>query len=211
MNSQIQRMTRPINDVNDSVIAGQPAFGNSSTVSKAAGQLGMSITLDDNNVFADTSIGTVYGGTFQYVRLSSGSAEPARGQIVFWDVSVAVNLYQVTTLETGTVPGAQFMAGIVLNPDWTPGNYSYIQKLGLVSVKFRAALSAAPAGVGAAVYAAAAGAGVDNGLADVIASADPTDFSDVSLMANRYLGTAWQLPTNGGTTLVFLNPRNYRG
>lgn len=210
MDSQIQRMNGPINAVNDSVIAGQPAFGNSSTVSKVAGQLGKSIQFDDSNVIFDAAVGTVYGGRFQYVRLSAGSAEPALGQLVFWDVSVAVNLYQVTTLESGTVPGAQFMAGVVLNPDWTPGNYSYIQTLGLVDVKFRAALTAAPAGVGQAVYAAAAGAGADNGLADTIGSADPTDFQDVSLMANRYLGTAWELPVNGGTTLVFFNPRNRR-
>lgn len=211
MQSQIQRMNGPINDVNDQVIGQQPAFGSSTTVSKVSGQLGKSITLDDSNVIYDSAIGTVYGGTFQYVRLSSLAAEPALGQLVFWNVSVAVNLYEVTTLETGTTPGAQFMAGVVLNPDWTPGYYSYIQVLGLVDVKFRAALSQAPAGVGAAVYAAAAGAGADNGLADVINSADPTDFSDVNLMANRYLGTAWELPVSGSTTLVFFNPRNYRG
>lgn len=210
MDSQIQRMNGPINTVNDSVIAGQPQFGNSSSISKASGQLGKTIQFDDSNVIFDSSVGTVYGGQFQYVRLSAGSTEPALGQIVFWDVSVAVNLYQVTTLESGTVPGAQFMCGIVINPDWTPGNYSYVQTYGLVDVKFRANLSQAPAGVGTAVYAAAAGAGADNGLADTIDTADPATFQDVNLMANRYLGAAWELPINGGTTLVFFNPRNKR-
>jgi hypothetical protein len=210
MQSQIQRMNGPINTVNDQVIAGQPAFGNSTTRSMAAGQLGMSIVFDDANVICDTSVGQVYGGEFQYVRLSAGSTEPALGQIVFWDVSVAVNLYQVTTLETGTVPGAQFMAGIVLNPDWTPGYYSYIQTLGLVDVKYRAVLTAAPAGVGAAVYAAAAGAGADNGLADILDAAVPTLQSDVTLMQNRYIGASWELAVGGATSLVFFNPRNRR-
>ena len=209
--SQIQRMNGPINDVNDQVVGQQPAFGTSTTVSKVSGQLGKVIALDDSEVIFDSAIGTVYGGKFQYVRLSSGSTTPALGQLVFWDVTVAPNLYQVTTLETGTTPGAQFMAGVVLNPAWTAAYYSYIQILGLVDVKFRAALSHAPAGVGVAVYAAAAGAGADNGLADTIDTADPATFSDVKLMANRYLGTAWELPVSGSTTLVFFNPRNSRG
>lgn len=211
MLSQIQRMNGPINKVNDTVVGGQPLFGNSSTVSKVAGQLGMAIEFTDRNVVFDATTGTVYGGKFQYVRLSAGSTALVRGQIVFWDVTVAVNLYQVTTLETGTVPGAQFVAGIALSAELDPGNYGYIQTFGLVAVKYRAALSHVPAGVGVASFAAAAGAGADNGLADTLDSADPANFSDVNLMQNRYLGTAWELPTNGGTKLVFLNPRNIRG
>lgn len=211
MQSQIQRMNGPINTVNDVVVAGQPAFGNSTTVSKASGQLGKWLWLDDSTLIYDSSVGTVYGGRFRYVRLSSAASAVVRGQLVFWDISVADNLFQVTTVESGSVPGAQFLAGAVLNPDWEAGNYSYIQEIGPVAVKFRAALTHAPAGVGVAVYAAAAGAGADNGLADTIDSADPTTFSDVGLMANRYLGAAIELPTNGGTKLVYLNPRNLRG
>lgn len=208
MNSQIIRMNGPINTVNDEVIGGQPAFGSSSTRSKVAGQLGKWLDLDDSMLVFDSSVGTIYGGRFQYVRLAAAATEPALGQIVFWDISVDNDLFQVTTVESGSVPGAQFRAGIVINPDWTPGNYSFIQTIGLVDVKFRAALTHAPAGVGVAVYAAAAGAGADNGLADTIDSADPATFSDVNLMANRYLGTAKELPVNGGTTLVNLMPAN---
>lgn len=210
MQSQIQRMNGPINTVNDQVIGGMPSF-NGTSVSKVSGQLGMSIYLDDNNVFYSSTVGTVYGGRFQYVRLSAASTTPVRGQLVFWDIAVAPNLYQVTTLESGSVPGAQFVAGVVLNNNWTAGYYSFVQTIGLVSVKFRAALTHAPNGVGVAVYAAAAGAGADNGLSDTIDTADPAVFSDVNLMANRYIGAARELPTNGGTKLVYLNPHNLRG
>jgi hypothetical protein len=211
MESRIIRMNGPINAVNDQVIGGQPAFGNSTTVSKVGGQLGKWLWLDDSTVIYNSTTGAVYGGRFRYVRLAAAATAVVRGQIVFWDISVADNLYQVTTSEAGSVPGAQLMAGVVLNPSWTAGYYSFIQEIGPVAVKFRAALSHAPAGVGVAVYAAAAGAGADNGLADTIDSADPAAFSDVNLMANRYLGAAIELPTNGGTKLVYLNPRNLRG
>lgn len=211
-NSPIVRMSSGfINTVNDQVIGNTPAFLNSTTQSLTGGQLGQAIWLDDRNLLYNSTMGTVYGGRFRYVRLASGASAVVVGQIVFWDISVADNLFQVTTVETGSVPGAQFRAGIVLNSNWTAGYYSFIQDLGPTYVKFRAALSHAPAGVGVAVYAAAAGAGADNGLADTIDSADPATFSDVGLMANRYIGAAIELPTNGGLKLVNQNWQNIRG
>src|SRR6266581_2650390 len=208
-NSPIVRMTTGlINTVNDAVIGGEAGI---SGASKFAGQLGAPIWLDDRQLFFSTAIGTVYGGRFRYVRLASGASAVVRGQIVFWDLSVADNLFQVTTSEAGSVPGAQLRAGLVLNPSWSAGNYSFIQDCGPTYMKFRATLTAAPAGVGTAVYCAAVGAGADNGLADVLGTADPTAFSDIALTQNRYLGAAIELPTNGGTKLVNLNLMNLRG
>src|SRR5437870_814297 len=104
-NSSIIRMTTGlINTVNDAVIGGEAGI---SGASKFAGQLGQPVWLDDRQLFFSAAVGTVYGGRFRYVRLSAGSSAVARGQIVFWDISVADNLFQVTTLETGSVPGAQ--------------------------------------------------------------------------------------------------------
>jgi len=208
-NSSIIRMsTGLINTVNDAVIGGSAGI---SGASKFAGQLGAPIWIDDAALMYSSTIGTVYGGRFRYVRLAAAASAVARGQIVFWDISVADNLFQVTTVESGSVPGAQLRAGVVLNPNWTAGNYSFIQDVGPTYVKFRATLTAVPAGVGVSVYAAAAGAGADNGLADVVNSADPATFSDVGLLQNRYLGSAIELPTNGGTKLVNLNLMNVRG
>lgn len=211
MQSPILRLTGPINQINDSVIAGTPAFGNSTTVSKTSGQLGKWLWLDDSTIFYDSSVGTVYGGRFRYVRLAAAASAVAVGQLLFWDISVADSLFQVTTSEAGSDPGAQFFAGVNLNPDWEAGNYGVIQEIGPVNVKFRGTLTQVPAGVGVAVYAAAAGAGVDNGLADTIGTALPVDFDIAGLLQNRYLGAAIQLPTNGGTKLVYVNPRNLRG
>lgn len=207
--SQIIRMTTgTINAVNDTVIGGMAGI---TGVSKFAGQLGKPVWLDDSQLIFNATIGTVFGGRFRYVRLAAASTAVVVGQIVFWDISVADNLFQVTTSEAGSVPGAQLRAGIVLNSGWTAGNYSFIQDVGPTFVKFRSALTFAPAGVGVAVYAAAAGAGANNGFADTVASAAPTTFSDVSLLNNRYIGAAIQLPTNGGLKLTNLNFMNLRG
>lgn len=198
-----------INGVNDTVIAGSPQAP-STTLSDTAGQLGKEIRLDDSQLIYNSSIGTVFGGLFRYVRLAAAATAVVVGQIVFWDISVADNLYQVTTSEAGSTTGAQFRAGIVLNNGWTAGNYSYIQTLGPTFTKFRSALTAAGA-VGLAAYCAAAGAGANNGFADIISSANPTEFSDVALMQNRYLGACIGLPANGSLTLVNLNYLNLRG
>lgn len=208
-NSQIIRVTAgSINAVNDSVIGGVAGI---SGVSKYAGQLGNPVWLDDSQLIYTASIGTVFGGRFRYVRLAAGATAVVVGQLLFWDISVADNLYQVTTSEAGSVPGAQLRAGVVLNNGWTPGNYGFIQDVGPTFVKFRAALTSVPAGVGQAVYAAGAGAGADNGFADTLGGVGTTDFTDVGLLQNRYIGAAIQLPTNGGLKLVNLNFMNLRG
>ncbi len=210
----IQRLASGyINQVNDTLPGG--GGGNiGPQVGLAPGQLGKILELDDSELLYNSTIGTVYGGGFRYVQLATGStANPVPGQIVFWNpiATSADNLFAVTTLETPTVPGAQNAAGIVLSSTWGVGNYSFIQCWGPTFVKFITTLSAAPAGIGDAVYAAAMGAGVDNGFADTIDSANPTLFSDVTLMQNRYLGASIQLPVNGGLTLVNLRRLAERG
>ena len=75
-------------------------------------------------------------------------------------------------------------------------------------VKFRGTLTAAGA-VGSRCFAAAAG-GADLGFADVIDSANPTLFSDVSKMLGRYLGIAEEAPTNRGLKRVYLKLNNPR-
>lgn len=208
--SPIVRLTTGnIDTINDTVIAGFPAFGTSATVSMVAGQLGQGFWLDDS-ALQYASATAVYGGHFRYVRLAAAATTlPVRGQIVFWDTlaNAVDNLYQVTTLETGSATGATLMAGIVLNgTTWVKGNYSVIQDAGLCYVQFRAALTGASA-TGAGVFAAGAGAGADNGFADV--QTQSTTITDI--MLQRYVGTAAAAPTNGSLTPVYLRFTNLRG
>lgn len=198
--SDILRITSgTINGVNDALIGTAGAPNGGPLRSHFAGQLGKTIDLNDDDVVYNAATGTVYGGRFQYVRLAAASTAVALGQIVFWDNSVANNLYQVTTTEgsPSSTLGSTLIAGIVLNPSWTPGNYGIIQILGTVAVKFIATLTVAGT-AGCPVYAGNKGAGVDNGLADVITT-DAT-----SPVNARFLGKAVAAPTNGGTSLVDL-------
>lgn len=201
--SPIIRLSRAaINTIEDTIVGGVPV-GNDSTTSAVSGQLGQTFAMTDTEVIYDSTVGTVYGGLFQYVRLAAAAGAVVRGQQVFWDVSVNPNLYQVTTSESGSADAAMQVAGIVLNPNWSAGNYSVIQLSGLCYVKYRAVLTSAGA-AGSRVFAAAAG-GADLGLADVIDSANPTLFSDVSKMMGRYLGVAFDVPTGGDTERIWLN------
>lgn len=209
--SPIVRITNgAVNKVNDAVV-GMPAAPLGLGASKFAGQLGNGWYMDDGQILFDATMGTVLGGHFRYVRLAAAAAAVVVGQIVFWDTvaNAANNLFQVTTAESGTTDAAMNSAGIVLNSGWTPGNYSIIQDMGVTFVKFRAALTAAGA-IGSRVFAAAAG-GADLGKADVVDSANPALFSDVSKLMGRYLGIAQDAPTNGGLKRVYVAIHNMRG
>ncbi|MGD9935146.1 MAG: hypothetical protein AB7T37_15735 [Dehalococcoidia bacterium] len=212
MQSQILRISSGyINQVNDPV-PGLSAVPGGTGVSPYFGQVGKWLDLDDSALKFNSSVGTVWGGRFQYVKLAAtATSNPAVGQIVFWDDANAASEYEVTTLEdASSTPNAVQIAGIVLSNVWTAGYYSIIQTVGLVNVKFRAVLTSAGQ-LGSSVYAAGAGAGADNGLADVIASATPTQFGDVTLMQARFLGVAqYTAPTGGGTSRVSLGFTRYR-
>lgn len=175
----------------------------------APGQLGKRFFRADSELVYDSSVGTVYGGWFRYVQLSSGSSTPVIGQIVFWDYSLAVSvandeLYRVTTLETTAADAnAITRAGIVLSSGVTAGNYTIIQDWGPTFVKFRTTLTDTGA-IGSPCYCAGAGAGVDNGFADVLNDPNPVGVADVALMQRRYLGTARVAPSSLSLTLVDL-------
>jgi len=210
--SPIVRLTTGyIDTINDTVVGGGGGGTGAGGTAKTAGQLGQGFWMDDS-ILQWSSATPGYGGHFRYVRLAAAATAVVRGQIVFWSTiaTAANNLYQVTTLESGSVDGAMFHAGIVLNAGWTPGNYGVIQDVGICYTQFRGTLTATGA-IGSRVYAAAVGAGVDNGFADVIDSANPTLFSDVSKMQGRFLGIAADAPTSGGLKRVYINFNNLRG
>lgn len=197
-----------VNVVNDPV-AGMSALPQGTGTSIYNGQIGKWADWDDSTVNFNATVGTVYGGRFQYVQLAAGAtANPVIGSVVFWDVTSAPGNYVVTTSETQSTDAAVLIAGVVLSATWTPGFFSVIQTVGLVYVKFRGTLTAAGA-IGSAVYTAAAG-GAALDLADVIASGNPTTFGDVTKMQNRFLGTAFEAPTNGGLDRVYLGFTRYR-
>lgn len=210
--SDIIRMTRPINQVNDSVIGGVP-LGSDATVSGVSGQLGKQIWLDPSQILFTSSVGTLYGGGYRYVRYrSADTPAPVVGQIAFWDSTVTSwqTAFQITREEDlSSVDNAVLIAGIFISIP-TAGNYCFIQDAGLVPVRMRAVLSSAGAN-GSRVFAAGVGDGADEGYADVLNSADPAQFGDVSLMQARYLGIAPTAPVGGALSNVTLGFKNVLG
>lgn len=201
----IRVSTGLLNTVNDTVIGNQAGI---TGASKFAGQLGKQLFVSQEQIgqMFSSAIGTVYGGGFRYVRARAADT-PAYtvGEILFWDTTVTSwqSAYQVTREEDlSSVANAIMIAGIYLG-GFTAGNYGFIQEVGIVPVKFRGTLTAAGA-IGSAVYAAAAGDGVDEGYADVLASGNPTTFSDLGLLQSRFLGNAVAAPDNGSLTNVVL-------
>ena len=197
-----------INAVNDPVI-GMPAVPGGLGISKFAGFLGACLRLNSDQIRYLNSVGTIYGGCFQYVRFAAADAAFKQGQVVFWDLTAAENTYQVTVNEANAgAAGALTVAGIVINPTSgpgtiTPGNYGWIQWIGRTNVLFRAVLSG-PSSAGVAVFAAAAGAGADNATADVIDTAGIETQVDMGQQLERYLGKAVTAPVGGALSLVEL-------
>ena len=211
--SPIMRIsTGLLNTVNDETIGNQPGLDGRS---KVAGMLGQTLWVspDQIGLMHSTAIGVLYGGRYRYVRLRAADAVAvAVGQIAFWDTTVTdwTKAFQVTREEDlSSVDNAIFIAGIFISIP-TPGRYCFIQDVGIVPVKFRGALTSAGA-VGSRVFAAAAGDGADEGFADVLSSAVPTTFGDVSLMLPRYLGNAVTAPVATELDLVSLGFHNVLG
>ncbi len=202
----IRVSTGRLSTVNGALIGG--VSGNAAGFSKYAGQLGKTVWFNTDQMpsMFDSTVGTLYMGRYRYVRMRDGdddSPAVAIGQILYWDTVVAnwESAYQVTRdSNLSSVDEGVMIAGIYLGT-LTGGNYGFIQDLGEASVLFRASLTVAGA-IGSRVYDAGAGAGVDEGLADVL-TADAT-----SLINAHYLGAAVNAPVAATLSRVLLNFNN---
>jgi hypothetical protein len=206
--SQIIRIsTGRLNTVSDTYIGGQPA--GVGTRSKYAGQLGKELFVSQDQIaqLTSTTIGTLYGGRYRYVRRrATDDASPAlaAGKLAFIDTVVTSwqSAYQVTTDENlSSADNAVMIAGVFIN-NIEPGEYGFIQDLGIVNVRFRSVLTAAGA-IGSRVYAAGAGdTGLDQGTCDVLTT------DSTSLANARYLGNAVTAPAASGLSAILLNFKN---
>jgi hypothetical protein len=205
---QIDRVTTGLlNTVNDA-LPGQ-SVSSGTGAARYSGQLGARLVLGPDEVKFDSSIGTLFGGIYQYVRFAAGAvAVPARGKLCFWDTSVAEDLYQVTCDEGGLTQGANLVAGVVLNAV-TAGNYGFIQVAGKVGIKFRAVLTGVTA-AGVPVFAAGAGAGADVATADVLGSGANPTFAQMVSAFPRFLGVAEAIPVAGAISTVSLQLPRFR-
>lgn len=198
-----------VNDVTPGFPTGWP-FGIPPT---PMGQLGVVFEFTDFEIANayNPSVGTLFGGRYQYVQLDSAAgAAIVPGQAVFWKVPATggqvAESYTVTdnALYSGTEYAMQF-AGVCIQASgkWTPGQYSFIDVGGLVNVQYRAALTSTGA-VNGPVFVANVLSGADMGLFDVITTAGAATLADVETAIGQYAGRQTQAATNGGLKQIRL-------
>lgn len=150
----------------------------------------------DALALSDTSIGTLYGGLYQFVHVEENpTATATRGRLAFWaNDSATTGDYDVSPDED------TFIAGVFINT-LTDDYYWWIQIAGQVDAFFVSTLSVATQGVG--VYAAMLGAGANvGGLTQQYGIYDNATTQDVDLMLQRYMGQAVELPVANDITLI---------
>lgn len=156
----------------------------------------------DALALSKTSVGTLYGGMYQYVTsYVSSTATPTINRALFWRIASGDNTYTVTPDESGAM-GADYWAGVSINT-LTKGNSWWMQLAGKVKVLFRATVTGVTPAAGNGVYLAAAGAGADVGTFDVFGgnATNPT-FNDVQHMQNLYAGVAETAPADATASVV---------
>lgn len=170
-----------------------------SIISQYGGFLGTKQTLDadDAGKVSNAAIGTLYSGTYQYVKIASAATQSnlTRGRLVFWDTTATEDAYQVTNDETQN-GGSPLLAGVLIGAP-TAGNYAIIQVAGRITAQMRAAVTAATRWFAWA----AAGAGVDNATFDSMTGATALLQSN-NYASNVAIGEA--VGTNGGLIIANL-------
>lgn len=174
-------------------IGGQEPVG-----TRMQGQLGGIVVHSNASALLDSnsSIGTLYQGTYQLVKASSNLV---RGQLVFWDTLAnnGLNDYEVTSTVTAATA---FRAGVAICAA-TSGEYVFIQTGGLASVQFG---NSAPGTIGLAVIQATAADTPLLTVNTVNTSADATAQLTEDLRA--YIGLAYETPTQNAISRVLLSP-----
>jgi hypothetical protein len=153
-----------INNVNDSIVGGQLSSVPSGVIATQGEQtqLGDHLVLDEAAAQAKSTTASGYaqchGGYYQYVQFDSAATTPALGQALYWKLSLtttATGNYAVTNVSTGNTDA---FAGVLLNPNVTAGNFTWIQCLGRATVSINSGQTTT---VGGAIF--VSGAGFSNG------------------------------------------------
>ena len=172
-------------------------IGGTETVGQRfGGLLGQTWVASDADALkvSKTSVGTLYGGVYQLVKLASNVS---RGQIVFWDTLANNGTAQFKVTSTVTAP-AMFKAGIAIC-DGTSGEYVWIQVAGLASVLYGTVTSAI---LGNLVIQTSATTATADAIADAGASA-------TALAIKQIVGIAYELPASSTIKRILMNPAGF--
>jgi hypothetical protein len=171
------------------------------------------------------------GGVYKMVRLAAGvtigtgGVNVGVGRLVYWDLSVAADLYQVYQPATGDNNNDALIAGVIVNPTvaqavgnvsaaLTPGNYCLIQisgrcvlqissqTLATTKTPFLIASRSSTAGdIGSVTY-AASGATFGTSLAGTFPNLTNIPFSDLVGVVEAGNASAPALPTTASAYVI---------
>lgn len=134
-----------LNTVADTVAGGVTSGMAGATNGKFQGQLGklLAVAQDQIAPLYDSSVGTLYGGVYQYVKFSDdlGTPAPEIGQALFWDPTADAADFVV--LDDDGLTGVPQPAGVYIGGPGA-GEYGFIQIAGLCEVLTAQSLAIAP-------------------------------------------------------------------
>ena len=89
---------------------------------------------------SDTTVGTLYEGVYQRVKLSASGSNPAKGESLFWDAANdTTDPYVVINTPGSAGIAAYSFAGVVIDPSTTPGQYCWMQATGKANCRLTTA------------------------------------------------------------------------
>lgn len=189
--NQILELNANLNATNDSQAGGSffpTAYAPASLIGSR-----LFLTHAEAAALSTTSIGTLYGGIYQYVKFVSAGV---RGQIYSWDVVANTGITDFEVVLPSSLAIEGLLGGIGLCTV-TAGNYGWLQVDGLAGVKYRATVTDKLAGNIVTQLTTTA-------TADAIANSTGSWIGGGALGIKNIIGTAYELPTDGGVNLVML-------
>lgn len=90
------------------------------------GQVGARVALDSATIRYTSSVGTLYGGIYQYAYMTYTTTQPAVGQLVFWDNSATESTYQVNGDAKPSTAVPSLVAGVVINTTVTKNTWAWM-------------------------------------------------------------------------------------
>lgn len=157
------------------------------------------------------STGTLYCGRYRRIQVDSGAtaanvktgtiglmASQAAASIDIGNIGgkLPVSMNIVTDFSHGHLGATQIRPVVFLNAI-TPGNFGWIQELGVATVLFRTTITATAPAAGDAIVTFSGG----NGAVD-----DPTQSGSLTYaLFQSIIGTAYDIPINGGLSRIIMD------
>lgn len=147
MVQQIDRLvSSALNSGTGDILPGQ-SVSSGTGAQQYGGQVGARVSLDSASIRSLASVGTLLGGIYQYVFMTYTTTQPARGQLVFWDLAVSDQNYQVNGDAKPATTAPTLVAGVVINSTVVKGTWAWMQIAGRASVLFDSAITATTVGL----------------------------------------------------------------